>query len=33
MYGKVMAISDDKMWSYYELLTDVRDDRDAVDEG
>ena len=23
MYGKVMAISDDKMWSYYELLTDV----------
>ncbi|HET9407609.1 MAG TPA: tyrosine--tRNA ligase [Candidatus Sulfotelmatobacter sp.] len=23
MYGKVMAISDDKMWTYYELLTDV----------
>ncbi len=23
MYGKVMAISDEKMWSYYELLTDV----------
>jgi tyrosyl-tRNA synthetase len=23
MYGKVMAISDGKMWSYYELLTDV----------
>jgi len=23
MYGKIMAISDDKMWSYYELLTDV----------
>jgi tyrosyl-tRNA synthetase len=23
MYGKVMAISDQKMWSYYELLTDV----------
>src|SRR6266446_3566445 len=23
MYGKVMAVSDDKMWSYYELLTDV----------
>ena len=23
MYGKVMHISDDKMWSYYELLTDV----------
>ena len=24
MYGKVMAVSDDKMWRYYELLTDVR---------
>jgi tyrosyl-tRNA synthetase len=24
MYGKVMAISDDKMWKYYELLTDVQ---------
>jgi len=23
MYGKVMAISDEKMWSYYELLTDI----------
>jgi tyrosyl-tRNA synthetase len=23
MYGKVMAISDDKMWSYYEVLTDL----------
>jgi tyrosyl-tRNA synthetase len=23
MYGKVMAISDEKMWSYYEVLTDV----------
>ena len=23
MYGKAMAISDEKMWSYYELLTDV----------
>lgn len=23
MYGKVMAISDEKMWRYYELLTDV----------
>jgi len=23
MYGKVMAISDEKMWSYYTLLTDV----------
>jgi tyrosyl-tRNA synthetase len=23
MYGKVMAISDVRMWSYYELLTDV----------
>src|SRR6266852_2390710 len=24
MYGKVMAISDEKMWLYYELLADVR---------
>src|SRR3984885_131916 len=24
MYGKVMAISDEKMWLYYELLTDVQ---------
>ena len=24
MYGKVMAVSDDKMWRYYELLTDVQ---------
>jgi tyrosyl-tRNA synthetase len=24
MYGKIMAISDDKMWRYYELLTDVQ---------
>jgi len=24
MYGKVMAISDDRMWRYYELLTDVQ---------
>ena len=24
MYGKVMAISDQKMWHYYELLTDVQ---------
>jgi tyrosyl-tRNA synthetase len=24
MYGKVMSISDDMMWRYYELLTDVR---------
>jgi tyrosyl-tRNA synthetase len=23
MYGKVMAISDERMWMYYELLTDV----------
>lgn len=23
MYGRIMAISDAKMWSYYELLTDV----------
>src|SRR5208283_1223768 len=26
MYGKVMSISDDMMWRYYELLTDVRSD-------
>jgi tyrosyl-tRNA synthetase len=24
MYGKVMSISDEKMWRYYELLTDVQ---------
>ncbi len=24
MYGKVMAVSDDKMWRYYELLTDMQ---------
>ena len=24
MYGKVMSISDEKMWHYYELLTDVQ---------
>ena len=23
MYGKVMSISDEMMWSYYELLTEV----------
>ncbi|MGB8989347.1 MAG: tyrosine--tRNA ligase, partial [Candidatus Sulfotelmatobacter sp.] len=23
MYGKIMAISDERMWKYYELLTDV----------
>ncbi len=26
MYGKVMSISDEMMWRYYELLTDVRVD-------
>jgi tyrosyl-tRNA synthetase len=26
MYGKVMSISDEMMWRYYELLTDVRSD-------
>jgi tyrosyl-tRNA synthetase len=26
MYGKIMSISDDMMWRYYELLTDVRVD-------
>ena len=24
MYGKLMSISDDMMWRYYELLTDVQ---------
>jgi tyrosyl-tRNA synthetase len=24
MYGKLMAVSDDRMWRYYELLTDVQ---------
>jgi tyrosyl-tRNA synthetase len=27
MYGKVMSISDDMMWRYYELLTDVKADQ------
>jgi tyrosyl-tRNA synthetase len=26
MYGKIMSISDEMMWRYYELLTDVRMD-------
>src|SRR5260370_36731593 len=25
MYGKIMSISDDMMWRYYELLTDVQE--------
>jgi tyrosyl-tRNA synthetase len=29
MYGKIMSISDDMMWRYYELLTDVRADQIA----
>ncbi len=29
MYGKVMSISDEMMWRYYELLTDVRMDQIA----
>jgi tyrosyl-tRNA synthetase len=29
MYGKIMAISDEKMWRYYELLTDVRSEQIA----
>ncbi len=29
MYGKIMLISDDMMWRYYELLTDVRTDQIA----
>jgi tyrosyl-tRNA synthetase len=30
MYGKVMSISDPKMWRYYELLTDVRAEQIAA---
>ncbi len=30
MYGKVMSISDEMMWRYYELLTDVRVDAIAT---
>jgi tyrosyl-tRNA synthetase len=30
MYGKVMSISDEMMWRYYELLTDVRVERIAT---
>ena len=29
MYGKVMSISDDMMWRFYELLTDIRADQIA----
>ncbi len=29
MYGKIMRIDDEKMWSYYVLLTDFRDGRDS----
>jgi tyrosyl-tRNA synthetase len=29
MYGKIMSISDDMMWRYYELLTDVRTEQTA----
>ena len=29
MYGKIMSISDDMMWRYYELLTDIRSDQIA----
>jgi tyrosyl-tRNA synthetase len=29
MYGKVMSISDEMMWKYYELLTDVKVDQIA----
>jgi tyrosyl-tRNA synthetase len=29
MYGKIMSISDDMMWRYYELLTDVKTDQIA----
>jgi tyrosyl-tRNA synthetase len=27
MYGKIMSISDEMMWRYYELLTDIRSDQ------
>src|ERR1700676_808069 len=30
MYGKIMSISDEMMWRYYELLTDVRVDQIAA---
>jgi tyrosyl-tRNA synthetase len=30
MYGKVMSISDEMMWRYYELLTDVSTERIAA---
>jgi tyrosyl-tRNA synthetase len=29
MYGKIMSISDEMMWRYYELLTDVRSEEIA----
>ena len=29
MYGKIMSISDEMMWRYYELLTDVRSEQIA----
>ncbi len=32
MYGKVMSISDDMMWRYYELLTDVPVEQIETDE-
>ena len=32
MYGKVMSISDEMMWRYYELLTDVQVAADREDE-
>jgi tyrosyl-tRNA synthetase len=30
MYGKVMSISDEMMWRYYELLTDIRAEQIAA---
>ena len=30
MFGKIMSISDDLMWRYYELLTDLRPDEIAA---
>ncbi len=30
MYGKIMSVSDEMMWRYYELLTDIRSDQIAT---
>ena len=33
MYGKLMSISDELMWRYWTLLTDLRQSRDRPDAG